>query len=241
MIKGIVIFAVGALIGAGTTVLIMRKKYDEKYNKLLEEAIESDADFKLREANRKLAEIKARESGYIQSSGEDKPKSDSEKGKLNTIAGINPNTYHETKDDVSGMIGKQPFVDYTSYYDSKAENEHPGDEYDLAARQALYEGARANEEAHEKADLCEVIIREEFNAPEFEYIPKSTLYFYKEDQVLATEDDQVILDPPLLIGNALDYENFRNNEELVIYVRNHRLGIDYQVEKIFNAYKDAKG
>lgn len=234
MIKELVIFAAGAAIGAGVTVLIMRKKYDEKYNKLLEDAIKSDADFKLQEVNKKLAELKARESGYIQSSGDEKPTEDKNDKKINKVKALDPN-----KKAGDSKLGKPNYIDYTSYYEAKASCEYPRDEYDSAEQSALYEGERANEEAH-SGKRPRIVSRGEYDSPEFEHHDRTTLYYYTEDNVLATEEDEVIEDPSTLIGDALDKFGFRNNDEEVIYVRNYGFQTDFEVEKRDTSFAESK-
>ena len=243
MVKECIIFAVGALVGAGTTVLIMRKRYDKKYNELLKDAIDSDADFRLREAERKLAEVKARESGYIQSSGEKKPADTGETSeKLKKVDALDPSKAKSTQEKTGGdKIGKTNYVDYTSYYENRVTNEYPREEYEKASEEAAYETERLNEDYHANRNKpTKIVSRDEFFASDFEHHDKSTLYFYKEDEVLATEDDEVIADPSTLIGDALDKYGFRGNSEEVIYVRNYGLGIDYEIEKVDNSYAESK-
>lgn len=239
MVKECIIFAVGAAIGAGTTVLIMRKRYDKKYNELLKDAIDSDADFRLREAERKLAEIKARESGYIQSSGEEKPADTGEASeKLQKVDALDPAKAKSSQEKTGGdKIGKANYVDYTSYYENKIANEYPREEYEKASEEAAYEAERLNEEYHSNKKP-KIVSREEFYSPEYEHHDKSTLYFYKEDEVLATEANEVIQDAPRLIGDALDKYGFRGNAEEVIYVRNYGFGIDYEIDKVDDSFAE---
>lgn len=241
MVKECIIFTVGALVGAGTTVLIMRKRYDKKYNELLKDAIDSDADFRLREAERKLAEIKARENGYIQSSGEEKPENGSGE-KLQKVDTMTPDKEKSTQEKTGGdKIGKANYVDYTSYYENKVASEYPREEYEKASEEAAYEAERLNEEYHaNKGKSPKIVSREEFYSNEYEHHDKVTLYFYKEDQVLATESDEAITDPSKYIGDALDKFGFRESDEEVIYVRNFGLGIDYEVEKLDSSYAESK-
>lgn len=235
MIKECIIFAVGALVGTGATVLIMRKKYDEKYNKLLKDAINSDADFRLREANKKLAEAKALQSGYIQSSGEEKPETDKKLEKVDTI---DRNESNQKKSGDS-KIGKPNYVDYTSYYEAKVANEYPREEYEKAEESAYSEADKLNN-SQDSNKQPKIVSKEEFDSAEYEYYDKATLYFYKEDQVLATEDDEVIEDPFKYVGNALDKYGFRNNSENVIYVRNYKFNCDYEIDKIENSFAETK-
>lgn len=235
MVKECIIFAAGALIGAGATVLIMRKRYDKKYNELLKDAIDSDADFRLREAERKLAEVKAHESGYIQSSGEEKPADTVEK-----VDALNPAKAKSSQEKTGGdKIGKANYVDYTSYYENRVANEYPRDEYEKASEEAAYEAERLNEEYHSNKKP-KIVSREEFYSPEYEHHDKTTLYFYKEDQVLTTEDEEAIADPPKYIGDALDKYGFRGNAEEVIYVRNYDFEVDYEIDKIDGSFAESK-
>jgi hypothetical protein len=68
---------------------------------------------------------------------------------------------------------------------------------------------------------------------------QNTLYFYRDDGVLATDDDEIIEDPEEILGDALDKYGFRDNTEPAIYVRNYKLETDFEVLKMNDSYKNA--
>ena len=68
---------------------------------------------------------------------------------------------------------------------------------------------------------------------------QNTLYFYRDDGVLATDDDEIIENPEEILGDALDKYSFRDNTEPAIYVRNYKLETDFEILKMNDSYKNA--
>ena len=62
-----------------------------------------------------------------------------------------------------------------------------------------------------------------------------TLFYYTYDETLVSENDEVIEDPYMYVGDALDKYGFVDNEESCIYVQNFRLHTIYEVEKCFTS------
>ena len=50
------------------------------------------------------------------------------------------------------------------------------------------------------------------------------------------EDEEEIPDPRMLVGNCLDKFSFRDSDENSIFVRNSRLGFDYEIVKVYDSY-----
>ncbi|MDO4378317.1 MAG: hypothetical protein Q4C64_04085 [Erysipelotrichia bacterium] len=65
-----------------------------------------------------------------------------------------------------------------------------------------------------------------------------TLYLYRDDSILADENDDIIENEDELIGDCLDKFNFRDSNETSIYVRNDRLRTDYEILKVNGSYRD---
>jgi hypothetical protein len=64
------------------------------------------------------------------------------------------------------------------------------------------------------------------------------LYYYQEDDVITDEDENKIENELELVGEALDKFGFRDNDEQVVHVRNYEKKTDYEVIKVFAAYRD---
>lgn len=74
-----------------------------------------------------------------------------------------------------------------------------------------------------------------------EYHDKVTLYYYIEDDILATEEEEMIDDRERLVGDCLTKYGFVDNDEKTIYVRNTALSTDYEIVKVWSAFSDVKG
>ena len=73
---------------------------------------------------------------------------------------------------------------------------------------------------------------------EYAHFDKKQLYYYVGDEVLATEEEEVIENIDQVIGDALDKYNFRENDESTIYVRNIDFSTDYEIEKVYSRFSD---
>ena len=69
--------------------------------------------------------------------------------------------------------------------------------------------------------------------PEWDH---QTLLFYMYNDVLATEDDDVVYDQQALVGDCLLKYGFSDNDEMVIYVQNFTLTTVYEVQKVMAAF-----
>ena len=67
-------------------------------------------------------------------------------------------------------------------------------------------------------------------------LSQETLMYFAGNDILVTEDDEEIHDIPLVVGDCLDKFDFRHNNEKRIFVRNYKLGKDYEITKIPGEY-----
>lgn len=63
------------------------------------------------------------------------------------------------------------------------------------------------------------------------------LYFYMYDDTVVDEDDNVIDEPHLLLGDCLEKYGFVDNDEKMIFVQNFRLRTVYEVEKVWKSFE----
>ena len=68
-----------------------------------------------------------------------------------------------------------------------------------------------------------------------------SLYYYTDDDVLATEEDEMVDDiSDRMVGNALTKYGFKHNNEDSLYVRNERLGCDYEIIKVRSSFQESR-
>lgn len=68
-----------------------------------------------------------------------------------------------------------------------------------------------------------------------------TLFYYTEDDILATEEEERIDNPEFYVGNCLDKFGFRDNDESSIYIRNYRVQYDYEICKVRSSFEETCG
>lgn len=66
---------------------------------------------------------------------------------------------------------------------------------------------------------------------------KQALLWYQFDEVLADEDEEEVADVCRLIGNVLETSGFTDNDVDAIYVRNDKTMVDYEITKIYEAFR----
>lgn len=68
---------------------------------------------------------------------------------------------------------------------------------------------------------------------------EETLYYYTEDGALINDKEEEIEDYEFMLGNALTKFGFDHNDEHSIYVRNPNMEMDYEIIKVYSAFKDS--
>lgn len=63
-----------------------------------------------------------------------------------------------------------------------------------------------------------------------------TLFFYMYDDTVVDEDDNIVDEPHLLLGDCLEKYGFVDNEEKLIFVQNFKLRTVYEVEKVWKSF-----
>lgn len=124
-------------------------------------------------------------------------------------------------------------ADYTHPVDSDESGyeEFDEDEYEQARQDAL---SRSWSEKINSGSKPKIIPFEEYGSTG--YLDEVTLYFYQEDGILATEDNEILTDIEAILGDALTKFGFDKNDEKVIYVRNYSRSTDYEVSKVFEGF-----
>jgi hypothetical protein len=124
---------------------------------------------------------------------------------------------------------------HNAYLDP-AELEHPpeGDEDDY--RECEKMSNEANYYAECRAPY--VITTEQF-AEEMEHYDKLTIYYYDKDDTLTDENEEIITDVAAIIGDiGLSSFGDEFDEPEVVYVRNEKMEIDYEVIYMHKSYSE---
>lgn len=146
-------------------------------------------------------------------------------------------------------------IDYTSFYHkpspkelmrlnnlSEADASHPQDSED-EEREETQEEKDERYDAELKGDQKmhpdPFIIDEDDFADENNHYDKETLYWYDNDEILATEGDEVIENPLATIGNFIDLFDDPGRE--CFFVRNPRLATDYTVIRLEESFDEHLG
>lgn len=114
-----------------------------------------------------------------------------------------------------------------SFVDS-AKKEHPEDDF--------VEEPEVNEEI-KKYKKPRLIKEEEFG--ELAGIEKQTLKYWTYDDTLTTEENEELKDQEFYVGDCLTKYGFKDNdEEREIFVRNGRLGTDFDIVKFDSSFAE---
>lgn len=130
-------------------------------------------------------------------------------------------------------------TNYAKTY-SKKNSEHENEDEDQPADEMDSEEALGEEymKEHEKnKGRAPKIISEESLGELAGNIDQKVLLFYRLNDVITDEEDQIIDDPDYLIGDALDKYNFRESDEQIIFVQNFDLDTVYEVHKVEDSFE----
>lgn len=71
------------------------------------------------------------------------------------------------------------------------------------------------------------------------HIDQQVLYFYSYDETLCDENEEIIEEPELLIGDALTKYDFVDSDESCIFVMNYATDTCYEIQKVDASYSDS--
>lgn len=217
--RGLVTGIVGAAIGFIAGAAIMRYKDDKRFDATIDDIVEEEVNAWMEDyiAKHKQEEI------------EEEPEDDDDEEE-----DVEEDPYEEKMPD--------GYFDYGNRYKKrdpmdKPENpadiltQHPQDPEDET--DILEESPRKKEDDDMKAP--KLISADKYDEdPEYR---KELLYFYQDDNVLTTEDEEEIDNQLEIVGDCMDKFDFRNNEESYIHVRNQETMTDYEIQKIFSSFR----
>ena len=137
-------------------------------------------------------------------------------------------------EDGDPVVAVRDYSAYTEVYTDSAKTEHPED--DSEEEPDYVEEPDVNEEI-KKYKKPRLIKEEEFG--ELAGIEKQTLKYWTYDDTLTTEENEELKDQEFYVGDCLTKYGFKDNdEEREIFVRNGRLGTDYDIVKFDSSFAE---
>lgn len=226
-----IIFVGGLVIGAAGGVLSTMTYFKHKYSEIADQQINE------------MAEYYQYRDTYARPSAEDM---------VEDVAEVNPVNHNE--DRAAGPLSaearneiKEKLIrnhEITTNYAKIYEEKHPDlfkqasqmtqEEIEANEEPDIVDQVNAEHEAH-KDDPPRIITADEFDALP-PHIDTQALYFYHLDETLVDDEDDVIEDPALLVGNALSDTDFIDSGEAIMFVLNPRLDTAYEIQRVDGAW-----
>lgn len=147
----------------------------------------------------------------------------------------------EGTDDISGGATAERLVskimaDREKAEEILAEGEHPEEEYDEDMSKEEIDMAEWESKSIWNSEKRPpyVITFSEFE--DHDELDKITLIYYTVGGTLTTEDDEMIEDVRGTVGTCIEDSNFGESEDRVMFVRNKRLGSDFEITKFDGSF-----
>lgn len=237
MIKGVLIFLGGALSGAALTYFYLNKRYTDKLNKEIED-LRGSYDSIFEEQRKRIKEAEAELNKGVTSTDVVNHVVEVEESKKVNYASYSKDGVKfdaETFHDKSSIKEPEP-RDLETLHPVDSDEDEDEEYSELTSEEETYISANDLNTQHEvsRGDKPKLIKYEDYG--EDHTLETATLLYYVDNDILTTEDEEEIPDPRMLVGNCLDKFGFRDSDENSIFVRNSRLGFDYEIVKVYDSY-----
>lgn len=221
VMKAIIFFA-GSALGGILGAFCSKKYYQKKYQK--------EADEKVASMQRYVDKVKKsyRDGLYNESLGYTVPKEPEKEKNEENVTAQSSEDYHAISEK---YIRKKV---YEKVEEKLAESEHPTDE----ELEEIYQESEAlRQQERNEAKGSPFIISEQEDAVDA-YSSRESIYYYIQDDIMVDENEELIPDYHMLIGDTLQESGFDVNDIEDIYVKNPSVGVIFEVSKIFGSYFD---
>lgn len=220
-------FFIGLGIGIVSGVLGSMAYFKNKYSKIADEQIAETEEY-----YRKYFEVQESYSTDDEAEVNPTENTDRSQGVLSQSA----------RDEIREKLTRN--YEQTTNYASIYKEKHP-DMFKQAEEMADAEG---NIEQPNEAQIANIEHEKHKNDPpkiisdeEYDTLPSNidtqTLYFYMYDETLVDDNDEIINDPSVLIGDALDVSDFIDNDETMLFVINPGIDTAYEIQKVYGSYE----
>ena len=207
-LKEMAFFAAGVGIGASAAFLFMKRKY-EKINEVIDEKDNAIAD-----------EIAAARERRMYGIGQPAPDS--------------PDRDEEVIISKRGMRRE-----VIKSYEADTDAREAFDQTELDSLRDQEEYMRYEDISSRYTAVLPYVISDEQFSEENAHFDKISLTYYEDDCTLADEGDEIITDVDDTVGREnLDKFGELSGDPEVVYVRNEKLDIDYEVIRLSKSYSD---
>lgn len=222
-VKSIIIFVGGMLTGGGVGVLATRGYFRKQFAEKADAEIAEMEEY-FHKKQQELVDL------FNEDEFQEKVEEPAESKK----------SEEEVKASIKEKLTRnyEQTTNYAKMYRTEEELEEDGlaDAVEVDSEEAR---ARAAHEDHQaNKNRPPKIISEDALGEIPAYVEHKVLFFYRLDDTITDEEDQVIDDPEYLLGDALDKYNFRESEENIIFVRNFALDTVYEIQKLDSAFEE---
>lgn len=216
-LKNIAIFVAGLTIGGLTATVVMKRMYDD-----LEAEFNEYLDATQSPGNKCEGDIGADEA--VTTRDDIKRERESKR-----------NAARQERRDYSNMVNN---LGYSVEGEADpAELEHPQEEDSKDYQK--WEQLSDNANQHYNDNVEPYVISIEQFSEENDHYDKSTIYFYEDDETLADENEEIIQDILSVIGgSALSSFGCGSGDREIVYVRNDKMEIDYEVIRLSKSYSE---
>lgn len=220
--------AVGAAVGFVSCKIYLEKKYSDRAEEQINE---------MEQYYKKVDE-------YARVSSDDDQNDEEEQSKGRESGPMTREERRAAKDQMFRNREKNASpTDYTKYYNvgdaDPAEMEHPEDDQnDEDESEIVTPEEIAFDEHRKNMNKPPRIISAETYSNLPPHIDQECLLFYAYDEMLCDENEEPILIPEQLVGDALTKYGFVDNDEIVIYVMNYALDTCYEIRKLEQSWTD---
>lgn len=215
ILKGALIFVAGGATGA----FVYKKLMQDKYEETVKEEMEDIKNFYSNEYNERLDELQRDLNINITNT-------DLRERMVNLVSSV-----VEEEEDITeaefeaGELSKwESLLNKEGY---KEKEEEPVEEFP-----SKYYPPKEKREVASWA-IPKVISLEDFMDDSYE---KETLTYYNEDDTLVDEAEDPVVNVDDIIGDGLIRFGELSEDDNVVYVRNERFQIDYEVIRVFGSY-----
>lgn len=237
--KSILLFLGGMTLGGGAGVLATRGYFKKKYEEIADAEIQEMDDYfhKKNQELIKLFEDKSKEGqglfSVVHEAAVKVKEEYSDISRNEVMAQAKEKltrNYEQTTNYANMYRSKTPGYDDLTEEEYEALENALEDTSEEAVARAAHEDHQANKDRPPK------IISEDALGELPGYIDQKTLFFYRLDDTVTDEEDEIVDDPEYLLGDCLDKYNFRESDEKTIFVRNFALDTVYEVQKVEAAF-----
>lgn len=164
------------------------------------------------------------------------------------VTSISEKEMEQTIKDFQKEIKDSKKVDYTAAYDGRTLKEKQEKEFELMKELAKSDEEDEDEDHttvdfHSRADLHSdpIIITADEAGDVPDNYESEVLFYYVQNDALVDEYDEEIDEPERAVGNLLETSGYKKNMDRHIYIKNPRLNVIYDIEKVFKLWEGKEG